>query len=85
MRACVVGSPPIHAPALALLWGSLGLWAWHGMAEVTRDDGTAASAQGRESLGLEVWERKQRLGKVYALDETPNSRNRVRERVCAMG
>lgn len=65
-------------------FGALGM-AWHGMAEVTRDDGTAASAQGRESLGLEVWERKQRLGKVYALDETPNSRNCVRERVCAMG
>lgn len=36
----------------------------------------------RESLGLEVWERKQRLGKVYALDETPNNRNCVREHVC---
>lgn len=34
VRACVVGWPPIHAPALALLWGRFGAlgMAWHGMA-----------------------------------------------------
>lgn len=55
------------------------------MAEVTRDDGTGGELVRRQSLGLNVgaldwggggdWGEKQKLGKVYALDETSNNRN----------
>lgn len=51
LRACVAGSPPIHAPAWrCFLAVGIGPWAW---AEATSNDGTggAASAQAH-SLGL---------------------------------
>lgn len=79
--ACVhasPGSPPIHAPAWRCC-GDLGFG--HSMAVVTkRVWGWPWDWGGRRWGGRE----KQRLGKVYALDETPNSRKRVR-RVRAMG